>query len=130
MVPAPFASMLAVLLLAHVSPWCFDCFTSHGQIEETRKGGAKRESETREVSNAAYSAVGTESRSTKHLESTKHKYVVTIFCLRSASNPTTSELYRQTAPVDHAHQLSISACGSNHVQWVSGVGVLLWSQHT
>jgi len=52
------------------------------------------------------------------------------FCLRSASNPTTSELYRQTAPVDHAHQLSISACGSNHVQWVSGVGVLLWSQHT
>ena len=52
------------------------------------------------------------------------------FCLRSASNPTTSELYRQTAPTGHAHQLSISACGSNHVQWVSGVGVLLWSQHT
>ena len=45
------------------------------------------------------------------------------FCLRGGSNPT-------TAPTDHAHQLSISACGSNHVQWVSGVGVLLWSQHT
>ena len=52
------------------------------------------------------------------------------FCLRSASNPTTSELYRQTAPTGHAHQLSISAGGSNHVHWVSGVGVLLWSQHT
>jgi len=52
------------------------------------------------------------------------------FCLRSGSNPTTSELYRQTAPTDHDNQLSISACGSNHVQWVSGVGVLLWSQHT
>ena len=52
------------------------------------------------------------------------------FCLRSGSDPTTSVLYRQTAPTDHAHQLSISACGSNHVQWVSGVGVLLWSQHT
>ena len=52
------------------------------------------------------------------------------FCLRSGSDPTTSVLYRQTAPTDHAHQLSFSACGSNHVQWVSGVGVLLWSQHT
>ena len=56
--------------------------------------------------------------------------MLSSFCLRSATNSATSELYRQTAPVDHVNQLSISACGSNHVRWVSGVGVLFWSQHT
>ena len=52
------------------------------------------------------------------------------FCLRSGSDPTTSVLYRLTAHPDHVNQLSFSVGGSNHVQWVSGVGVLLWSQHT
>ena len=52
------------------------------------------------------------------------------FCLRSGSNTTSSVNYRPTAHPVHVNQLSISACGSNHVQWVSGVGVLLWSQHT
>ena len=52
------------------------------------------------------------------------------FCLRSGSDPTTSVLYRLTAHPVHVNQLSFSVGGSNHVQWVSGVGVLLWSQHT
>ena len=52
------------------------------------------------------------------------------FCLRSATNSATSVNHRPTAHPVHVNQLSISACGSNHVQWVSGVGVLFWSQHT
>ena len=51
------------------------------------------------------------------------------FRLRSGSNPTNSVGYRHSAHSVHLNQLSFSACGSNHVQWVSGVGVLLWSQH-
>jgi hypothetical protein len=47
------------------------------------------------------------------------------FCLRSGSNPTTSVLYRQTAPTDHAHQLSFSACGSNRVAWFNRADLLL-----
>ena len=47
------------------------------------------------------------------------------FCLSSGSDPTTSVLYRQTAPTDHAHQLSISACGSNRVAWFNRVDWLL-----
>jgi hypothetical protein len=50
------------------------------------------------------------------------------FCLRGGSNPTYSELYRQTAPTDHAHQLSFSACGSNRVAWFNRVDLLLWGQ--
>ena len=52
------------------------------------------------------------------------------FCLRSGSNTTSSVNYRPTAHPVHFNQLPFSVGGSNHVQWVSGVGVLLWSQHT
>ena len=52
------------------------------------------------------------------------------FCTRSASNTTSSVNYRPTAHPVHFNQLPFSVGGSNHVQWVSGVGVLLWSQHT
>jgi hypothetical protein len=55
--------------------------------------------------------------------------VSSSFCLRSGSNTTSSVNYRPTAHPVHFNQLPFSVGGSNHVQWVSGVGVLLWSQH-
>jgi hypothetical protein len=51
------------------------------------------------------------------------------FCMRGASNTTSSLNHRRTAHLAHVNQLSFSAGGSYHVQLVSGVGVLIWSQH-
>jgi hypothetical protein len=48
------------------------------------------------------------------------------FCLRSATNSATSLNHSPTAHPVHVNQLSFSVGGSYHVQWVSGVGVLLW----
>ena len=130
MLRASFTSALAVLLRACYLLCLLNVFLAMGKTPKPRGNKAKNNRKKLEKLSAKHVLLRAVKTAAPSTFAAPNAGMPSPFCLRGATNSATSVNHRPTAHPVHVNQLSFSVGGSNHVQWVSGVGVLFWSQHT